>query len=158
MMASFFLLKVLSLIGSCLLIVVLRVYIIGVLIIKLFPIPVCLNILPSSSSVWFSVSVLIMRSSRHLELSFVQGPKNESICILLYSVILFEKNHLLKMLCFSKCVFLDLEQKSNVHSCLDLYIDLQVDSINKQNMSVFVPETLCACYYSSVVQLDSRNI
>ena len=106
MMISFALLKVLSLTDSYLLIVVLRACIIGVLIIKLFPVPVCPNIFPSSSCVWFSVSVLILRSSTHLKLSFVQGHKNESICILLYSVVLFEKKHLLKMMPFSQCVFL----------------------------------------------------
>ena len=52
------------------------------------------------SSIKFSASGFRLRSLIHLDLSFVQGDKNGSICILLHADCELNQNHLLKMLSF----------------------------------------------------------
>jgi hypothetical protein len=49
-------------------------------------------------SIRFSVSGFMLRSLIHLDLSFVQGDRCGSICILLHADIQLEQHHLLKML------------------------------------------------------------
>jgi hypothetical protein len=55
---------------------------------------------PTFSSISFSVSGFLWRSLIHLDLSFVQGDKNESIHILLHDNHQLCQLHLLKMLSF----------------------------------------------------------
>jgi len=54
----------------------------------------------SFSSISLSVSGLMWRSLVHLDLSFVQGDKHGSICILLHVALQLNQHHLLKMLSF----------------------------------------------------------
>ena len=64
------------------------------------PVPICLRLFPTFSSLSFSVSGFMWRSLIHLDLSLVQGDKNGSICILLYADCQLNHHHLLKMLSF----------------------------------------------------------
>jgi hypothetical protein len=48
------------------------------------PVPISLRLFPTFSSINFSVSAFMWRSLMHLDLSFVQGDKNGSICILFF--------------------------------------------------------------------------
>jgi len=52
------------------------------------------------SSISLSVSSLMWRFKIHLDLIFVQGDKNGSICILLHADLQLNQHHLLKMLFF----------------------------------------------------------
>jgi hypothetical protein len=47
----------------------------------------------------------MLRSSIHLEFSFVKGDWYESICILLYADIQLDQHHLVKMLSFFPNVY-----------------------------------------------------
>ena len=66
----------------------------------------------------------------HLDLSFVQGDKNRSICILLPADLQLDQHHLLKMLSFSTVWFWLLYQRSSNHRCVGLFLDLQFYSID----------------------------
>ena len=57
---------------------------IAVLFRNFSPVPISLRLFPTFSSINFSVSGFMWRSLIHLNLSFVQGDKNESIRILLH--------------------------------------------------------------------------
>jgi hypothetical protein len=46
---------------------------------KIPPVPMCLRIFPTFSSITFSVSVFMWRFLIHLDLSFVQGDKNSDL-------------------------------------------------------------------------------
>jgi len=72
----------------------------GVLFRKFSPVPMCLRLLPTFSSISLSISGLMWRSLIHLVLSFVHGDKNGSICILLHADLQSNHSHLLKMLYF----------------------------------------------------------
>ena len=80
---SFALQKLLSFRRSHLLIVSLSVCAVGVLFRKWFPVPMISNILPTFSSLRFSVAGFMLRSLIHLDLSFVHGDRYGSILILL---------------------------------------------------------------------------
>ena len=60
---------------------------IGVLFSKISPVTMYLRLFHTFSSISFSVSGFMWRSLIYLDLSFVQGDKNRSICILLYADI-----------------------------------------------------------------------
>ena len=64
------------------------------------PVPISSRVFPTFSSINFSVSGLMLRSLIHLDVSFVQGDKNGSICILLHGNRQLFQHHLLKMLSF----------------------------------------------------------
>ena len=81
-----------------LLIVDLSALAMGVLFRKLSPVPMCSRQFSTFSSIRFSESCLMLRCLIHLDLSFVQGNKCGSICILLYADVQIEQHHLLKML------------------------------------------------------------
>jgi hypothetical protein len=57
---------------------------IAVLFRSLSPVPTSSRLFPTFSSINFSASGLLWRSLIHLDLSFVQGDKNGSICIVLH--------------------------------------------------------------------------
>jgi hypothetical protein len=63
----------------------LRAQAIGVLFRKFSPVPTCLRLFPTFSSNSFSVSGFMWRFLIHLDLSFGQGDKNGSMCILLHA-------------------------------------------------------------------------
>ena len=62
--------------------------------------PMCSRLFPTFSSIRFSESGFIWRSLIHLDISFVQGDKNGSICLLLHDNRQLNQHHLLKMLSF----------------------------------------------------------
>ena len=76
----------------------LRAQAIGVLFRKISPVPMCSRLFPTFFSIGFSVSGFMWRSLIHLDLSFVQGVKNGSICILLHANHQLSQHHLLKTL------------------------------------------------------------
>ena len=78
----------------------LSTYTIGILSRKFSPVPICSKLFPTSSSIRFSVSGFMLRSLIYLALSYVQGDKNESICILVCVDCQLKQNNLLKMLSF----------------------------------------------------------
>ena len=61
----------------------------------------CLGLFPIFSSIIFSVSGFMQRSLIHLDLSFVQGDKNKSNCILLNTDHQLNHLHILKTFFFS---------------------------------------------------------
>jgi hypothetical protein len=58
----------------------------------------CSSIVYTFSSMRFTVSEFMLKSLIYVDLSFVQGDKYESICILLHTDIQFDQNCFLKML------------------------------------------------------------
>jgi len=85
------------------------------------------RLFPTLSSVGFGVSRFLWRPWIHLDLSSVQGDKYGSICIL-HADTQLDQHHLLKTLS-SSVYFWILHQKSVVHMCLDLHLDLQFSFI-----------------------------
>jgi hypothetical protein len=81
---SFALQKLCNLMRSHLSILDLTAYAIGILFRNFPPGPMCLTSSLTFSSILFSVSSFMWRSLIHLDLSFVQGDNNGSICILLH--------------------------------------------------------------------------
>ena len=73
---------------------------------KFPPVAIIPRLYPIFSSIKFSVSGFMLRSLIHLDLSFVQGDKNRSIFILLYTDSQLDQHHLLKMISFFHCIFL----------------------------------------------------
>ena len=73
---------------------------IAVLFRKFSPVPISSRLFPTFSSISFSVSGFMWSSLIHLDLSFVQGDKNGSICILLHANHQLSQHHLLKMMSF----------------------------------------------------------
>ena len=53
----------------------------------------------------FSLSGFIWRFLIHMDLSFIQGDKNGSNCILLHADCQLDQHHFLKMLSFFHCMF-----------------------------------------------------
>ena len=72
----------------------------GVIFWKLSPVPMNSRLLPTFSSMKFSVVGFMLRSLIHLYLYFVHGDRYGFICILLHVDILLCQHHLLKMLSF----------------------------------------------------------
>jgi hypothetical protein len=73
---------------------------IAVLFRNFSPVPISSKLLPTFFSIRFSESGFMWGSLIHLDLSFVQGDKNGSICILLHDNCHLCQHHLLKMLSF----------------------------------------------------------
>ena len=103
---SFALQKLLSLKRSHLFNEALTVCAAGVIRRKWSNVPTCCRVVPTFSSIRFSVFGLILRSLIHLDLSFVHGDRYGSIFILLQIDIQFCQHNLLKMLSFFHCILL----------------------------------------------------
>jgi hypothetical protein len=97
---SFALQKLCNFMRSHLLILALQAQAIAVLFRNFSRVPISSRLFFTFSSINFSVSGFMWRSLTHLELSFVQGVKNGSICILLHDNRQLCLHHLLKMLSF----------------------------------------------------------
>ena len=69
-------------------------------------VPMCSMVLPTFSSVRFSVVGFMLRSLDHLELSFIHGDRYESICLLLHVDIQLCQYQFLKILCFFHFIIL----------------------------------------------------
>jgi hypothetical protein len=96
MMVSFAFQKLFSFMRSHLLIFDLNACAIGVSFRNLSP--MSSRLLPNFSSIMANVSSFMLRSLTHLDLSFVQGDKYGTICILLHADIQLDEHHLLKKL------------------------------------------------------------
>ena len=64
-------------------------------------------------SIKFSVSGFMLSSLTHLELSFAQVDKYETIWVCLHAAVQFDKHHLLKMLAFFCSVYFLFRRKKN---------------------------------------------
>jgi len=106
MTVSFALQKLCNFMKSYLLILDLRAKAIGVLFSRISPEPMCLRLFTTFSSISLSVSGFMWRSLIHLDLSFVQGDNNGSICILLHTDLQLNQHHFSKMLSFFHCMVL----------------------------------------------------
>ena len=102
---SFALQKLFSFRRSHLLIVSLSVCAPGVIFKKWSPVPMRSSVLPTFSSMRFSVAGFMLRSLIHLDLSFVHGDRYGSIFILLHVDIQLCQHHLLNMLSFFYFIF-----------------------------------------------------
>ena len=85
----------------------------GVIFRKKSSVPMCSSVLPTYSSMKFSVVGFILRSFIHLNLSFVHGAIYGSICFPLHVEIQLYQHHLLNIQ--QILYFLLLCQKSGVH-------------------------------------------
>ena len=103
-----------------------------------FPLCSCAwRLFPTFFSIRFSVTGFMWRSLIHLDLSFVQGDKNGSICILLHANCQLNQYHLLKMLSFFPTGwFYLLCRRSSDHRCVGSYLSLQF-------YSNYLPVCLC---------------
>ena len=81
---------------------------------KWSPVPMRSSVLPTFSSVRFSVADFMLRSLIHLDLSFVHGDRHGSIFILLHVDIKLYHHHLLNMLSFLFFIFRFFVKKSGV--------------------------------------------
>ena len=97
---SFALQKLCNFMRSHLSILDLTAQAIAVLFRNFSPVPISSRLFPTFSSISFSVSGFMWSSLIHLDLSFVQGDKNGSICLLLHDNRQLNQHHLLKMLSF----------------------------------------------------------
>ena len=103
---SFALQKLLSFRRSHLFTVVFIVCVTGVIHRKWSPVVMCCRLLPTFSSLRFSVVGFILKSLIHLDLSFVHGDRYGSIFTLLQVDIQLYQHHLLKMLSFFHYIIL----------------------------------------------------
>jgi hypothetical protein len=98
LIVSFALQKLCNFMRSHLSILDFTVQAIGVLFRNFPPVPISSRPFLTFYSISFSVSGFMWSSLIHLDLSFVQGNKNRSICILLHASQQLSQHHLLKML------------------------------------------------------------
>ena len=102
---SFALQKLLSFRKSHLLIVALSVCATGVIFRKWSPVPMRSSVLPTFSSMRFSVVGFMLRSLIHVDLSFVHDERYGSIFIFLHVDIQLFQHHLLNMLSFFHLIY-----------------------------------------------------
>ena len=117
----------------------------------------CSRLFPTFSSIRFSVSGFMWRSLIHLDLSFVQGDKNGSICILLHTDLQLSQHHLLKICLFFSPLdgFLSLlKDEVTIGVWVHFWVFNSIPLIYL-SVSVSVP---CRFYHNcSVVQLEVRH-
>ena len=98
---------------------------------NIFPVLISSRLIPTLSSIRFSVHKFKLRSFIHMDLGFGQDDHYRPIWILLYAAVQSDQNHLLKMLSFfSSSVFL-FYQKSDAHMCVYLCLCLPFDFIDQ---------------------------
>ena len=73
---------------------------------KISQVLMCLRLFQIFYCISFSVSGFIWRSLNHLDLTFLKGNKNGSICIFLHADFQLNQHHLLKMLSFFQWIVL----------------------------------------------------
>ena len=103
----------------------------------------------------FGVYYFMLRSLIHLDLSFVQGDKYGSICILLHADIQLDQHHLLKMLSFFHCMVLASLSKSQVS--VGVWDSFWVFNLILFHPSVSIQIPCSFYHYCSIVQLKVRN-
>jgi hypothetical protein len=116
----------------------------------------CLGLFPTFSSIIFSLSGFMWRSLIHLDLSFVQRDKNESIYILLHDNHQLSQHHLLKILSFFHWMVFSSFVKSQV--TIGVWVHFWVfNSIPLIYPPVTVLVPCSFCHNFSVVQLQVRD-
>jgi len=96
------------------------------------------------------------RSLIHLDLSFVQGDKNRSICILLHVDLQLNQHHLLKMLSFFLLDGFSSFVKDQV--IIGVWVNFWVfNSIPLIYLPVSVPISYNFYHYCSVILLEVRD-
>jgi hypothetical protein len=95
---------------------------IGVLFRKLSSLKCIQGHSPLPPPIRFSVTSFKLRTSIHLDLSFVQGDKYGSICIPLHSDLQLSQHHLMKMFSLSHSVVWLLFKKSTMPRCVGLFL------------------------------------
>jgi hypothetical protein len=109
----------------------------------------CSRPFPTLSSIRFRLSCFMCRSLIHSDLSFVQGDKNGSICSLLHANHHLSQNHLLNMLSFFHCMFLNSLSKIKY---MGVILGLQLYSIYLPvffctNTMLFFCLFVCFCFF-----------
>jgi hypothetical protein len=129
---------------------------IGVLFRNFFPGSIYSRFSPTFSSTSVSISGFLLKSFIHLDLNFVQGNKNGSICILLQANWQLSQHHLLKMLSFFPLDGFSSFVKDQV--TIRVWVHFWVfNSIPLIYLSVAVPVP-CSFYHNcSEVQLEVRD-
>ena len=116
----------------------------------------CSKLFPAFSSISFSVSGFMWRSLIQLDLNFVQGDKNGSICILLHADHQLDQHHLLKMLSFFPLNGFSSFVKDQV--TIGVWIHFWIfNSIPLILLPVSVPISWSFYHYCSVIQLEVRD-
>jgi hypothetical protein len=121
----------------------------------------CLRLFSTFSSVSFSVSGFMCRSLVHVDVSFVQGNKNGSICIFLHADYELKEHHLFKkaiFFFFFFCHWMVLAPFFTDKVTICVWVHFWVfNSIP----IIFLPVSLsisCSVYhYFSVIQLEVRE-
>ena len=113
-----------------------------------------LSIVPTFSSIRFSVAGFMLRSLIHLDLSFVHGDRYGSIFILLHVDI---QHHLLNMFSFFHLIFFAFFFiKGQVFK--DVWIDIWIFYlVPLVLLSVLMPIPGCFQYCSSVAEFEVRD-
>ena len=119
---------------SCLLIVHLSAYTLGILFRKLSAVSMHSYLFSTFSSIKFNVSRFMVRSLIHLYLSFVQDDRYGSICIL-HATIQLNQYHCWRCFLFFHCIF--LTSLSKIRYMWWIYVWV-LNSIPLINMSVFM--------------------
>jgi hypothetical protein len=116
----------------------------------------CLGLFPTFSSIRLSVSGFMWKSLINLDLGFVQGDKNGSICIFLHADLQLKQHHLLKMLSFFPLYGFSFFVNDQV--TIGIWVHFLVfNYILLIYLSVSVPIPCCFYHYYSVVQLEVRD-
>jgi hypothetical protein len=121
--------------------------------------PMCSRLFPTLSSICFSVSGFMCRSLISLDLTFVQGNKSGSICILLHADCHLNQYHLFKMLPFFPMDGFSSFVKDQVTICVWVHFWL----FNSMPLiflpvSVSIPCRVFIYYHNcSVIQLEVRD-
>jgi hypothetical protein len=114
-----------------------------------------LRLFPTFTSIRFSVSVFLLRSLIHLDLSFMQGDTFGSIFILLHTDCQLDQHHLLKCFLFPLYVFgFFITDKVFIGVWFYFWV---FDSILLMHLFVSVPIPCGLYHYCSVVQLEVRD-
>lgn len=110
-------------------------------------VPISSNLFLTISSVSFNLSGLMLKS--YLNLNFVKGDKEVSICILLQASIQLDQYYLLKILSFLVCIsqfFLKIQMSICVLIHVWVFISIPLISV-----SVFFLPISCCFYYNCFV-------
>ena len=119
----------------------------------------CSRLFPTFFSIRFNVSGFMRRSLIHLELSFVRGGKNGSICIFLQANFYLKQHHLLKMLSFFYWIIFSSLVKEHVNICVLTHFQF-FNPIPLVYMPVSVPIPCSFFFFNyncSVIQLEVRE-
>ena len=124
----------------------------------------CPRLFPTYFSISFNISGFMRRSLIHLELSFVRGGKNGSICTFLQANFYLKQHHLLKMLTFLCWIIFSSLVKEQVTICVLIHFWFSIPfhwstflSLYQYHVVFFVCLFVFFNYNCSVIQLEVRE-